>query len=710
MFDPHSKVVTYRYNRVEAIVRSLCYPILATALCLPNPAFAQTLTAVYATATINCNISGGCHTPPSNTVTDKNSSAVVNLPLQSDNTSGQTVEGFISAGPGQLASWAKVNRPDNMHGSTWVLPAADRYDHFRNNNRANLGAMALLTLRLVGTVLPTTRPLFPGGSGIASAKQTVELYVNKQGTPWYPTINTPCPLPPTPPTSNNCLEAVEGKTSHTINSTGDSFSIDLTATQDVASGSIPSVDFLVPILQGFDYTIHSRFEVSAFLLGAGAPTQLELEFSHTADVYLDSPDDSDLVLEPENNHDYSDPSRYTSKSTAKSDVANRPIFPKTVADPKHKLIGGGAQIRGTGAAALTGSSPLSASSIVPPDTAPVAWLADGSGNSVTSYGIQLNDPSNLYKVVVTQSDNGFGLYSRPTARAVVPSGYALVGGGCQIKTPNSQIKTFDAPRKTSQNNNFVTGSFPDETEPTPKTWICESQTQRKYNPGVITAYAVGIAPRSVGGADTPTVRITKAADTGPFQPTATANVFGPGFIVTGCGARVTDTLTHAPPPPSGLHLPTYQPQYEFLTAILPVLSSGSANDPVTACQAAASDLGTHHTGGNLTTFTISASFQTAKLTSLLPNMIRAVNGFGARFLFFEGDHFYPSMLVGFIPGSGPLSVTSSTPVASLWMQYSNYSAHHGAVSVPLGLPPGDYMVGVVQGDVLSGSLPFTVFP
>ena len=96
----------------------------------------------------------------------------------------------------------------------------------------------------------------------------------------------------------------------------------------------------------------------------------------------------------------------------------------------------------------------------------------------------LDDPNNLYQVVMVQQASPIA--SHPTARATLPTGYVMTGGGCFVNWRQT----------TPAVGNLLTGSYPDETDN--RSWICEAQDHLQPDPASVQAYVVGVRSGATG--------------------------------------------------------------------------------------------------------------------------------------------------------------------------------------------------------------------
>jgi len=226
-------------------------------------------------------------------------------------------------------------------------------------------------------------------------------------------------------------------------------------------------------------------------------------------------------------------------------------------------------------------------------------------------------------------------------------------------------------------------------------WVCEAQAQGAHPAGVIAAYAVGIKDLK---SDFPVpMRIVKATSTPGSQPLATADLI-PGFVISGCGARVEPPFETAAPGP--YRVPT---DHQFVTAMFPNTSAGSANGPATECQAKASDYGAS-APGTVSAYAINLLLDRDMLSrayrdpgpagSPLPTPLD--EGPAGTTLILEGPRFSSDMKVQFVPYDVGVKPTPAPVIVSPW--FPQNSVHRARVLVP-SLPSGIYSINVLQGDV-----------
>lgn len=157
----------------------------------------------------------------------------------------------------------------------------------------------------------------------------------------------------------------------------------------------------------------------------------------------------------------------------KGELSNRPEAKVTVR-PGYKIIGGGAKIefdKNIHGCLLTESYPDGRS-----------WIAKGKdhgwGNqgTITAYAIAIYDPNDEWDVRIFSATSSIAKY--PEVRSSVDNGYTMTGGG---------VKSH-----WSGYGNVVTASYPVDNS----TWEVKSKQHLKDDPANITAYAIGIKPKT----------------------------------------------------------------------------------------------------------------------------------------------------------------------------------------------------------------------
>ena len=135
----------------------------------------------------------------------------------------------------------------------------------------------------------------------------------------------------------------------------------------------------------------------------------------------------------------------------------------------YRLIGGGCYSDWQGAGQLlTASYPAGnswvcgAKSHVVPDNAPL-----------TAYALYIPDTSKI-NISVTSTTSGVAS-DQPNAKATVPPGYSVIGGGCQTSW------------KKPEPGNLLVSSFPVSDG-----WVCSSKAHSVSSPAILTSYVIGI--------------------------------------------------------------------------------------------------------------------------------------------------------------------------------------------------------------------------
>lgn len=182
-----------------------------------------------------------------------------------------------------------------------------------------------------------------------------------------------------------------------------------------------------------------------------------------------------------------------------------------------KITGGGATVNWQGPGnMLTATAPDGAA----------GWAAsakdhlDADPADLVAYAIALNDASDAYEVVVSETTSPVA--SHPKAVATAPAGFVMVGGGCRVNWETDPAAA----------GSLLTASFPSSAN----TWECRAKDHEAASPASVTAYAVAIRPRGPG-TPTPRVRIDEATGPAAAHPQAEVRPAQAGHIVTGGGAR-----------------------------------------------------------------------------------------------------------------------------------------------------------------------------
>jgi hypothetical protein len=195
--------------------------------------------------------------------------------------------------------------------------------------------------------------------------------------------------------------------------------------------------------------------------------------------------------------------------TATSGLAPHPSVTLSIPN-QFKIIGGGALDHWSGAGNLLTAS-------YPKDIH--TWYAAGKDHeiaspaTITAFAIAIDDPHNEWDVIIKSETSDPAPH--PQAEANLPKGYVLTGGGAFVDWHGA--------------GNLLTASFPNSAS----SWEARSKDHDISDPAKITAYAIGLKPRS---ASVHLKHIIKNA-TGSVQPHPTAQVcLDPGWILSGGGA------------------------------------------------------------------------------------------------------------------------------------------------------------------------------
>jgi hypothetical protein len=195
--------------------------------------------------------------------------------------------------------------------------------------------------------------------------------------------------------------------------------------------------------------------------------------------------------------------------TATSGVTPHPSVEVTV-PAGYKIVGGGAFDHWSGAGSLlTASYPKT----------PNSWFAAGKDHeipspaSITAFALALHDPNNEWDVHIKSETSDPSAH--PQAVAVLPDTYVLTGGGAFVDWHGA--------------GNLLTASFPNSDQ----SWEARSKDHDVSDPARITAYAIGIKPRS---GPQKAKHIIKSAQ-GAVAPHPSARVcLDPGWSLSGGGA------------------------------------------------------------------------------------------------------------------------------------------------------------------------------
>jgi vibriolysin len=195
--------------------------------------------------------------------------------------------------------------------------------------------------------------------------------------------------------------------------------------------------------------------------------------------------------------------------SATSGVAAHPTVQVSV-PAGYKILGGGAFDHWTGAGSL-----LTASYPVNQNT----WFAAGKDHevsapaSISAYAIALHDPNDEWDVTIKHETSSPAAH--PQVVATLPGGYVLTGGGAFVSWHGA--------------GNLETASFPNSDN----SWEARSKDHDISDPAQITAYAIGIRPKS--GAKKLAHVIRSATGAVAAHPTAHVTL-EPGWTLSGGGA------------------------------------------------------------------------------------------------------------------------------------------------------------------------------
>jgi hypothetical protein len=236
------------------------------------------------------------------------------------------------------------------------------------------------------------------------------------------------------------------------------------------------------------------------------------------------------------------------------------------------LVGGGARTNWTGNGNLLTAT-------YPGPLGPILknqWVAAGKDHwypdptTITAFAIGLADPEDHWEVTVVAETSPS--MTAPVARATLPPGYALTGGGCLLNwAQGSPGHLLTASFPSSLTTWECRGKdHPIEDRPiAPRAWLYRQfldPGRVTLNPGsvaTVTSYVIGVRPK-VAGLALPDVEITSSTSSLPASHPE-ASVPGrtdPGWTVTGGGALALPTN------PNGAG--------QLLTASMPTVTAGSS--------------------------------------------------------------------------------------------------------------------------------------
>lgn len=193
--------------------------------------------------------------------------------------------------------------------------------------------------------------------------------------------------------------------------------------------------------------------------------------------------------------------------TATSGLAAHPSVELTV-PADYKIIGGGAFDHWSDPGSLlTASYPRG----------PQTWFAAGKDHivsspaSVTAFALALHDPNNEWDVLIRSETSSPAPH--PQAVVFLPDGYTLTGGGAFVDWHGA--------------GNLLTASFPNSD----RSWEARSKDHQTSDPSRITAYVIGVRPRSGNLRNI----INSATGASAAHPSAQV-CLDPGWILSGGGA------------------------------------------------------------------------------------------------------------------------------------------------------------------------------
>jgi hypothetical protein len=614
-------------------------------------------------------------------------------PAQTDPTTGQKIEGWGYAHSGKIGGSVMVRRPlqgtsSTSPGDVYAIATVMRVTHFVTDPKAPLGTYYPATVDFSGSIDPFTVWNLNYLSGYVRATLNVEVFVNPSGVPWT-SFST---APPCGSSGVLPVSCKDTQNSHMILRQGNTAQVDTKPAFPLAStwaGPYFDLDILVP--SGYEFTIVNTLKIEANLADDLAGETADLSFINSAKLYVDTSNPLYPAVAADG-HDYSDPARKRSEIVVLSSGPPSGISGRRVnADPGAIVVGGGAQLTSGTDHVFLSSFPFPSGAY--PASGSPSWLAGDVSLSAspapkpsvtTAYALELKDPSARYRVTVVESSppgltllSGFG--SRPAAVAIVPSGYALAGGGCKITPPGvPEVAPPGGRPVVPPPPAKLVGSYPQEASGA-QMWVCETQAGALFDAGVITAYAIGI--KDTLSYSAPPMRIVTGSSAAAARPTASVGGVGEGFVISACGARM---VPNERPIPAGKLMP---PDYLALTEMSPTTPSNALNRAATGCKASASDYGTS-AAGKVTAYSVNLLLDRAKLSSISTSTSHA-----GTVLELTGTGFVPGMKVRFTPPGGSYVETPATVALN--------SVHKANVVVPN--TPGMYVVDVSLGDVVGSS-------
>ena len=595
----------------------------------------------------------------------------------------KSIDAAGAAWPGLLYGHLKLTRGAASH-SDLSGPSATLTMHRVSvilNDKTSLGNFQYETSDLNGTIDPVLHNV---GDGSAAASLRLTVYQHKRnGSAVDVTTTAQCSGTASP---DNCYYGYVETTQW-----GDGYSVtvnsNVVATRTNVRGRVV-YEAEITAFVGFDLVYVYTLSLSATLPTDSAAASVDMEYQHTANVYLDAVDPAN-TLTASDGHDYSDPGGRNAVLVVKT--VNPPGVGAglTVApDPNYKILSGGIQLPAGSSHRLTAFRPnMPPAGNVPTSWSP-SWLTGDidpsafgpQGPVATAYVLQLKDPEDFtsrYRITVTEASSNSMRGTRPAAVAILPPDYTLAGGGCRLNAPltpqgsgGSIKKTISQPPKI-----FITGSYCVVESNGVQEWICEWQVQALQFPaGIITAYAIGIMDTATRTFPVPMV-ITKTSSTAASQPSATAAPSPGGYLISGCGARVEPSAHE----PGQLRFPVDR---QLLTAVYPLTAAGSPNGPGTGCQANASDYGVSAPG------IVDAYAVNLLLDRPILEYIDPVSAPAGATVSLQGSHF---------PLNTPVSVLfDCSGTVQTAMSLPTNRPRMAGVKVPSGLTPGYCAIGIQQ--------------
>lgn len=183
------------------------------------------------------------------------------------------------------------------------------------------------------------------------------------------------------------------------------------------------------------------------------------------------------------------------------------------------------------------------------------WISDPA--TVSAYMLYLDDPDHAYEVRTFTSASS-AVSANPSARATVPPGWVLTGGGCSVDWRSAQ-----------GGGSLLTGSYPDvRPGGTADTWVCTAKSHGGDSPADMIATAIGIrlSPKSAGYGSPPRMCVSQVTSATGAYPLARAGncAADQGGQITGGGAR-------------GQVASPGMDRGQLLTATVPVMTRGVAS-------------------------------------------------------------------------------------------------------------------------------------